>query len=320
MFHQNLYLCLTVSLTIDMGQLLHFSKIISRYVQNTIPDIPPHVTPHIPCIKGIKAVAFDIYGTLLHSASGEISTGEIAEKLQIEFPHLSLSLDSKMISAILKREIQKQHSVKHAQGIRYPEVDIVKIWEKILQKENPFSKAVANYRMIRECAMETALYYELQVNPVSPMPHAFTIIHRLHNAGIALGIVSNAQFYTAHVLEYLSSKANKTNNTTQRYKKLFDLFSTCVWSYMLGEGKPSPRLYEKLLYTWSDYKPHEILFVGNDMRNDIAAPATLGIKTVLFAGDSQSYRLRETLQELVSIKPDACITNLMSITDIVGIT
>lgn len=303
-----------------MKQLLRFQKILSRYVQSTMPRIPSNITYHIPHIKGIKAVAFDVYGTLLHCAAGEISTGEVAQKLELEFPRLRVRINSSVLTDMLQREIRAQHATKQAQGIRYPEVDIVTIWEKILQREKLFSKAAAAYRTITECAMETALYYELQTNPVSPMPHAFTIIRTLHKAGIALGIVSNAQFYTAHVLEYVLSQNDEADNNAQIYDKPLNLFSTCVWSYKLGEGKPSTRLYETLLHTWADYKPYEIVFVGNDMRNDIAPPATLGIKTALFAGDVQSYRPREDMQELASIKPDACITDLMSIAHIVGIT
>ncbi len=303
-----------------MQQFMQFQKTLARYVQNTKPDVPPNIVVHAPRLASIKAVAFDVYGTLLHSAAGEISTSEVVQQRELEFPHVGVRVPSATLSRMLEREIRAQHAAKHAQGIRYPEVDIVHIWEKLLQHEAIFSKAVTTKEALRACAMETALCYELQVNPVSRMPQALQVIRSLHTAGIALGIVSNAQFYTPHVLAYLLSQASTagTSAAVQESGTVLDMFSACVWSYQLGEGKPSARLYEKLLALWPRYKAHEILFVGNDMRNDIAPPASLGIKTALFAGDAQSYRPRKDMKELEGIKPEACITDLMSIAHIVG--
>jgi putative hydrolase of the HAD superfamily len=38
--------------------------------------------------------------------------------------------------------------------------------------------------------------------------------------------------------------------------------------------------------------PESVLYVGNDMRNDIAPAARCGFRTALFAGDARSLRLR----------------------------
>ena len=41
------------------------------------------------------------------------------------------------------------------------------------------------------------------------------------------------------------------------------------------------------------FPAERVLFVGNDMLNDVAAAAAVGLRTALFAGDQRSLRLRE---------------------------
>ena len=55
---------------------------------------------------------------------------------------------------------------------------------------------------------------------------------------------------------------------------------------------------------------HYILYLGNDMLNDIWAAAQVGFRTALFAGDARSLRLREDREEIGDISPNAVITEL----------
>ena len=56
--------------------------------------------------------------------------------------------------------------------------------------------------------------------------------------------------------------------------------------------------------------PGQTLYLGNDMLNDIWAAAQVGFKTVLFAGDARSLRLREDRDQTRNLSPDAVITEL----------
>jgi putative hydrolase of the HAD superfamily len=62
--------------------------------------------------------------------------------------------------------------------------------------------------------------------------------------------------------------------------------------------------------------PEEVLYVGNDMRNDIMPATKVGFQGVLFAGDSRSLRLRQKDASCANLIPKATITELNQIFDI----
>jgi putative hydrolase of the HAD superfamily len=62
---------------------------------------------------------------------------------------------------------------------------------------------------------------------------------------------------------------------------------------------------------------HECIYVGNDMLNDIYCAKSAGCKTVLFAGDRRSLRLRENDERCLAIRPDAVITSLIQLSGMV---
>ena len=63
---------------------------------------------------------------------------------------------------------------------------------------------------------------------------------------------------------------------------------------------------------------NDVVYVGNDMLNDISTARHLGLQTVLFAGDRRSLRLRkEENRQLQTCQPDAIITKLRELLQIV---
>ena len=60
---------------------------------------------------------------------------------------------------------------------------------------------------------------------------------------------------------------------------------------------------------------HAVLYVGNDMLNDIYPAAKAGFKTALFAGDSRSLRLRKDKPKCKYLSADIVITDLIQLLD-----
>jgi putative hydrolase of the HAD superfamily len=92
----------------------------------------------------------------------------------------------------------------------------------------------------------------------------------------------------------------------------------CAWSYRLLEAKPSTRIYEVALSELErthGILPAEVLYVGNDVRNDIWPASLTGCRTVLFAGDARSLRLREDDPSCAQVVPDRVVTDLRQITE-----
>lgn len=260
---------------------------------------PTNAAPRIEPVPGIRAVLFDIYGTLVISASGDIGlAGERDEKSAFVAAREAAGIESGRTAGpkMLRDAIRKAHSERKTAGVDHPEVDILSIWSTLLPTEAD--------RLPR-----LSVEYECRVNPVWPMAGLAECLSELKRRGLVLGIVSNAQFYTPLMLEaFLGASLADLG---------FDP-GCCAWSYRLLEAKPSTRIYQNALCSLKErhgIASDEVLYVGNDVRNDIWPASLTGCQTALFAGDARSLRLREDDPRCAHVQADRVVTDLRQITD-----
>ena len=248
----------------------------------------------------IKAVIFDVYGTILVSGAGDIgcltTTSQdelLAQTIQAVL--LTSNFSQKDLAQKFHQLIVQEHQEKKQKGILYPEVDIVVIWQKFLGE--------LGLAYSSEKCLELSLYYELLVNPVWPMPDLRQVLTWLKKRKIMLGIVSNAQVYTPLILETLLDSSLSELGFEQKL---------CVWSYLEGRAKPDPYLFvkvEKELKTM-EISAKEIVYVGNDRLKDVWPAQKLGWQTILFVGDKRSLRWRGQDERLKGCIPDELIFSL----------
>ena len=277
---------------------------------------PTGVEPKLSRMVKVKAVIFDIYGTLFTCKCGEISSAQVEAQSVFQkalrssgFQCLSRQAGNRANNR-LKYWIDYYHMERKREGVENPEVDIKKIWEHILTElvDEKLIKGETGPRAVCRIAVE----YECRVNPIWPMPHLRVTLESLMNAGMKLGIVSNAQFYTLLQIQAF----NEMGRSIGRF-----LPELCAWSFQLMEAKPSIRLLHIILEQLAgryDISPAETLCVGNDMLNDITPAAQLGCKTALFAGDKKSLRLRRQEPRCTGIEPDLVITSLEQLSNALG--
>jgi len=88
-----------------------------------------------------------------------------------------------------------------------------------------------------------------------------------------------------------------------------------VYSYQHGRAKPSRELYRLAADALQrrGIAAERAVYVGNDMRNDIAPAARLGFRTALFAGDARSLRRREGDPLCAGVVPDLVVTDLIDL-------
>jgi putative hydrolase of the HAD superfamily len=198
--------------------------------------------------------------------------------------------------------IAGDHDRSRSDGIEHPEVDIRSVWQRVCEE------LVAAGRLSRDPRPDEierlALAFELRVNPVWPMPEIGRTLRALRAAGLVLGLVSNAQFYTPLLFPALLG--------AEEHELGFHA-ELCAYSYRLGRAKPSTELFLEAggqLRSRFGIEPAETLYVGNDMRNDIYAAQAAGCRTCLFAGDTRSLRMREDDPAVAGLEPDAVIRSL----------
>ena len=291
-------------------------RALIREKLNPLSPIPTREPVRNNPVPGIRAVLFDVYGTLLISGSGDIGTAQPPDEaalVEAVFRESGFSLKTDRpadrVNQSLETWIKKRHDRLRARGTDHPEVDIRDIWanvldelrsEGVLESEKKSGEAPR-----KEAVEELALRFELAVNPVWPMPGFPEIISELSLSGCRTGIVSNAQFYTPALIEVLGECTLENLGFPPEL---------CAFSYRLERAKPSPLIFQGPLDTLasSGIEPGEVLMVGNDMLNDMAAARSAGCRTCLFAGDKRSLRKRGG-DERTDFEPDMVITELTAL-------
>lgn len=271
-----------------------YNKTMSKYVTPLSP-IPTSVKPSLTLIKPVHAVLFDIYGTLFISKSGDIGLSQKepyrSSLLKTLLAKYNIKQTAQNVTKNLYQSIATSHRDMQESGIEFPEVKIDQIWMDILKFKNITT------------AQYFAVEYEMITNPVYPMPGLNDMIEILYNRGLCMGIISNAQFYTPHIFDMFCGELPE--NLGFHPDLLF-------YSFEHDQAKPSLYLFEKALnrIKKTGIMPQEVLYVGNDMLNDIYPAHSVGFQTCLFAGDKRSLRFRLDNPKCSTLAPDAIVTDL----------
>lgn len=272
-----------------------------RELSAPLEPIPAGEEPRLGELEGIRCVLFDIYGTLFISASGEVgAAADINQQDALEQAFSACgypaSAHAQISAGRIAERIREEHQAARKNHVEYPEIDILEIWESLLLELNLAFES-------RDALKRLAVEYEARTNPVWPMPGMEQVLEEINARRIMMGIVSNAQFYTHLLFPAFTERACADWGFNEEL---------CVWSYRAGEGKPSRDIYRVALSVL-DYwgvQPDQVLYVGNDMRNDIAPAHELGCRTALFAGDRRSLRWRKGDPLVGETTPDLVITEL----------
>jgi putative hydrolase of the HAD superfamily len=279
---------------------------LREYAQPLSP-IPTRRRARLRRLPGIRAVLFDVYGTLLISASGDIGSGEAEARSRA----LGGALEALGIPAgrqtvekaagTLLKAISSTHERLRRQGKTHPEVDIREIFLELLgelRKQGLLAKE-PDLMLCESLAVE----YECRINPTWPMPGAEQTLRGLKDRALLLGLVSNAQFFTPLLF---SAHFGQTPESMG-----FDP-GLCAWSYMHLEAKPSVNLFLHSLRSLElrNIDAARVLYVGNDRINDIWPAALAGMKTALFAGDRRSFRPRWEDPRGREVREDVVLTHL----------
>lgn len=280
-----------------------FEELVRHYSRPMDPiptSLEPEGSPAVP----VKAILFDVYGTLFISRAGDIGAAMEEAEVRVDLldglcGRYNLSLPARdLVNRFFDRIGQEKLRLAR-QGIDAPEVVIEDIWGDVL--------GTADRSLLQRFALE----FEMIVNPVYPMPGLGDLLSFLKRRGMIMGIISNAQFYTPILFSsYLGAGLEDLG-----FRK--DLV---IFSYEVGYGKPSSRAFMAAarILEHGGIQPREVLFVGNDMLKDICPAGEAGFQTVLFAGDARSLNLREHEERCRGVRPDMTITELMQLADYSG--
>jgi putative hydrolase of the HAD superfamily len=272
---------------------------ISEYIKPIFP-LPTSLKPGGKLEQNVKAILFDLYGTLFISDSGDIGMAKKKspqmERLESLLQQFEIKKGSQTVIKQFYESIESRHKILKKKGVDFPEVEIDQIWMNVLDNDD------------LETAREFAVKFELIVNPVYPMPHLKQLFSACQDSNMLMGIISNAQFYTPYLFHWF------LDSTPENLGFHPDLI---FYSYKFGVAKPSAFMFQIAAENLKnmDIPADAALYVGNDMLNDMYPAKNVGFKTGLFAGDARSLRLRENDPQCKNLSVDLVITDLVQLLD-----
>ena len=280
--------------------------VLRRHARPTAP-IPTEMVPRLARIPGIRAVLFDIYGTLFVSASGDVGTAKQAANTSafsaaLEAVGSDSGIDGQRGLSEFFATIEESHDAAKSRGIEFPEVDIVQVWGRTLARIDS-ERSPAGLPVDEGFLRRLAVEYEARANPVWPMPGLAEELEEVLDRGILLGLVSNAQFFTPLLFEAFLGRSVDACGFASDLR---------FYSYAHGFAKPGDELFlaARRALAGHGIEPCRTLFVGNDMVNDVAPAHRVGFRTALFAGDARSLRRRKGDDRCLGIVPDLILTDL----------
>jgi len=278
----------------EYDRLLHYIEPLS--------PLPTSLNPSNKLKEKAKCILFDVYGTLFISGSGDISIARQQSRLTQNLKNLldryQINKKPQIVLDDFFSAIDIEHKRLRKTGVDFPEVKIDRIWMNVLEIEE--------LDAVRAFAVE----FELIVNPVYPMPNLEKMLSGCKKSKILMGIVSNAQFFTPYLFNWFLDSSPEDLGFTS------DLI---FYSYKSGHAKPSPLMFEAAAKNLRNIhiSAHSVLYIGNDMLNDIYPAKMVGFKTALFAGDARSLRLRENHPKCQNLSANLVITDLVQILELV---
>lgn len=270
-----------------------YKHLIAEYIRPMQP-VPTELTRTGSLTDKIECILFDVYGTLFISGSGDIHMApkEPCDNHRLKKLLEKYKIDQKprIVRADFFNQIETEHQAMREKGIDFPEIIIEKIWQDVLGLDLQTARAFA-------------VEFELIQNPVYPMPYLKQMLHECRELNLLIGIISNAQFFTPYLFDwFLESNLEDLN-----FEPDITLFS-----FQFGRAKPSPYLFQLAgdRLKQKGIPARTVLYLGNDMLNDIYPAQKAGFKTALFAGDARSLQLRKDHPRCKNLSPDLVITRL----------
>jgi putative hydrolase of the HAD superfamily len=262
-------------------------------------------------LKGVRAVIFDVYGTLVNYWRAGFEARRSREALLVEafsgvvdrfgmgetLAAINPSAPPAQTLCDFYNGLLALNRQKSAGGGAATEVRVEEVWAAIamILKRNGYKAGGAGF------ARRLAYTYNFLSMGRELYPGAADALKKLKDGNIVLGILSNAQFYTP--IDLTLMLRDQSAGVINDCNEIFDTdltFLSCEYGFV----KPSEALYRRLFDALYEYQiaPDQTVIAGNDLSEDIAPAAALGMRTALFRGDDATAFGRDGAAE--DVTPD----------------
>lgn len=293
------------------------------------PDVvPAKATPYLKPLGGIRAVLWNVYGTLLRITDGKllpVHPQQVRMQVALEKTIHEFNMWNSMsrkpgqpweyMLQLYTREVENLQMKASPRKGEAPEVNTAEIWKGIIEKlgKKEYSWDEDDLGDIEDYTEKIAWFFQSSLQGVAANPNAMQALSLVYGAGFMQGLCSNAQPFTiAQLLRAL--------NPGGPPPMLGDLFlpSITCQSYRVGVKQPSSLLMEESVEQLDrqGVTPRETAYIGSRVHDELAPAKKLGFRTVLYAADKNSLQASSADMKDEKVRPDRIITDLLQVRDL----
>lgn len=289
---------------------------------------PPKVRPHLPHLEGVRAVLWNVYGTLLAITEGELKF-EVDNDLLMNVALDKTIHEFKMwgsmsrkpgqpadyMREIYKKALDEQRLAPSED--KNPEIRSERIWESIIKKlfQKDYKFDAGFFGSLTDYSRKVAYFFHASLQGTGCYDNAATAVRSIAGRGVLQGLLTDGQCFTpTHLARGLSRQ-----DESAKFDELIapDLR---VLSCEHGARKPSDTMFQAAAEALSSHgiEPSEVLHIGSSLPRDIAPAKKWGMRTALFAGDRASLVASPDQLKDPQYRPDALLTDLAQVGDLLG--
>ncbi len=293
--------------------------------------IPTTIPPRVKPLRGIRAVTWSIYGTLLRISDGQLlfrHPQQIRMQIVLEKMNREFNMWNSMYRTpgapweyLLRRyekALEQQELTSSPQIGDFPEVHAGRVWAKIVRElqQKEYNYEEASYGDVEEFGEKLAYFFHTSLQGVEAAPNALAAVMAVAGSGKRQGLLADAQPFT--LVQML--RAFREQGKLPPLAGLFPPECSTL-SYEEGIRKPSTTLYSRCLERFQrlGVAPDEVLHVGTRIQDDLDAARRAGMKVALYAGDGVSLDAKSEQPTEPEFEPDRVLTDLLQIRDVLSL-
>lgn len=293
--------------------------------------IPPKATPYLKPLRGIRAVTWDVYGTLLSISEGRLLSlpadplrMEVALDKTIHEFNMWHSMSRKpgapweYMFQQYKRLVEAARLAASAHSGEEPEVDSAHIWKVLIERlgKKEFSWDEAFFGDIDEFSEKVAWFFHAALQGAAAAPNALRALKHVRRAGLKQGLVADGQCFTLVQL----ARALREQGSVRSFARLFSTGCVCL-SFQFGVRQPAATLFEACLARLAKrgISPGQVLHIAPRLKENLRPAKNLGMRTALFAGDAASLEATSAEIKDSELRPDRILTDLRQVRQIVKV-
>jgi FMN phosphatase YigB (HAD superfamily) len=290
---------------------------------------PPRAKPCLVRMPQVRVVLWNVYGTLLNIVGGELLF-EHPQKFVMEVALDKIVQEYKMWGSMTRKpgqpadymgemysKVLTDLRMAPSRHEKHPEISSERIWEAIVKKlqQKEYKYDVLMYGDLPDFSCKIAYFFHASLQGAGCYEGAAEALELVRQAGLKQGLLADTQCFSFVQLQ----RSLNQQRTGIVVDQLFERGLRSL-SHEIGGRKPSERLFKHALAQLATLgiAPAQVLHVGSRIDQDLVPAKKAGMRTALFAGDKESlHATREQLKDRAT-RPDAMLTDLRQIAEIVG--